>query len=104
MGLVDNLREWRELGVHVQQKRNRIKLSATECAYQLGVDPQMVLDMESSNVFPYEEFSHQWQDLARRYLELLESSPKPFASLLLPRNDNTVDKDLYIPSYLRQKP
>lgn len=101
MSTLENLREWRELGLQIQQRRERVGLSTLACAEQLGVSPQTLIDLESANVFSYLDQSSFLPDLAKQYLELLELSMKPHASLLLNASDSIANAELIIPEYLK---
>ena len=103
MSTLENLREWRELGLQVQQRRERVGLSTLACAEQLSVSPQTLIDLESANVFNYLDQGSFLPDLARQYLELLELSLKPYASLLLNASDSPSNAESIIPEYLKAK-
>jgi len=103
MSTLENLREWRELGLQVQQRRERVGLSTLACAEQLSVSPQTLIDLESANVFNYLDQGSFLTDLARHYLELLELSLKPYASLLLNTSDSPSNAEPIIPEYLKAK-
>ncbi len=104
MTVISNLRDWRELGLQIQQQRQREKISISFCAEQLGASAQMLLDLESANVFPYSSQSAELGDLARRYLELLGIPVSTFATLLINHVNDIFDEDECIPSYLKAKP
>ncbi len=100
---ISNLREWRELGLYVQQKRQREKLSITVCAEKLGISAQMLLDLESANVFPYSDRSAELGDAARRYLEFLGLPLSTFTTLLVNYVNDLSSEHDYIPTYLKTK-
>lgn len=100
---VKNLRSWREYGLCVQQKRERDKLSVTVCAERLGVSAQMLLDLESANVFPYTDREAELGDVAKRYMGLLGIPVNTFATLLLDHINDPCRDGPHIPSYLRAK-
>ncbi len=104
MALVSKLRDWRELGLHIQQKRQREKISISFCAEQLGTSAQILLDLESANVFPYSSQSAELGEIARRYLELLGIPVSTFATLLINHVNDLHGEDECIPSYLKAKP
>ena len=100
---VKNLRGWREYGLCVQRERERQKLSVTVCAEQLGASAQMVLDLESANVFSYADQGAELGDIAKRYSELLGIPTNTFATLLLDHTNVSRDEESYVPVYLRAK-
>lgn len=103
MSTLESLREWRELGLQVQQRRERVGLSTLACAEQLSVSPQTLIDLECANIFNYLDQGSFLPDLARQYLELLELSLKPYASLLLNTSDSPSNAEPIIPEYLKAK-